>query len=101
MFSTYTYKKNIFTLLQSQIWRKFTKKFLKILNQTHTLPHNPEFISKYFSNKSTKTPFGGDFLITWLNESFFMMSMISCSLVEKTGYAENGGEKMEIEDEQN
>ena len=30
-----------------------------------------------------------------------MMGMISCSLVEKTGYAENGGEKMEIEDEQN
>ena len=50
---------------------------------THTLHYKPTFIPKYFSKKSTKTPFGGHFVIIWLNGSFFMMRCSKSSLIEK------------------
>ena len=45
---------------------------------------------KYFSIKSTETTFGYHFLIIWSNGSFFMLRCSKSSLVEKTGYRENG-----------
>ena len=65
-------------------------KVLKSLNHTYTLLHKPAFIPKYFSNKSTITPFGWHFLIIWLNGSFFTLRCSKSSLVEKNGYRENG-----------
>ena len=87
-----TYNKNNFTHLRSQTSQKFSKKFLKIQDHTHTLLHKPAFIPKYFCNKSTKTPFGGHFLIISLNRSFHD-EVLKTSLAEKTGYAENGKKK--------
>ena len=65
----------------------------------HTLLHKPAFIPNYFSNKSTKLPFGGHFLITWLNESFAHDEALKTSLEENTSYTKNGeknGDIMEI-----
>ena len=42
---------------------KILKKFSKIKNHSYTL-QKPVFISKYFSNKLTKTPLRGHLLIT-------------------------------------
>ena len=61
-------------------------------DQTHILLHKPTFMPIYFSNKFKKAPFGGHFLIIWLNGSFFMMRCSKTSLVEKTCYPENGEE---------
>ena len=44
---------------------------------------------KHFSNKSANTPFGGYFLVIWLNGSFFMLSCSKTSLTGKTGSTEN------------
>ena len=46
-------------------------------------------LHKHFSNKSTNTPFGGYFLVIWLNGSFFMLSCSKTSLTGKTGSTEN------------
>ena len=58
-----TWNKNSFTLPLSQTSQKSSKKFSKIQNHTHILLHKPALIPKYFSKKSTKTPFGGHFLV--------------------------------------
>ena len=55
----------------------------------HTLLHKPAFIPKYFCNKLTKTPFGGHFLIIWLN-GYFHDEVLKTLFVEKTGYVKNG-----------
>ena len=62
----------------------------KFKNRTYTLLHKPAFMPKYFSNKSTKTPFGCHLLKIWLDGSFFMLRCSKSSLVEKKHYTENG-----------
>ena len=83
--STTTYNKNSFTHLRSQTLQRFSKKFSKIQDHKHTLLYEPVFIPKYFCNKLTKTPFGGDFLIILLNASFHD-EVLKASLVQKTKY---------------
>ena len=61
----------------------------KFKNHTYTLLHKPAFMPKYFSNKSTKTPFGCHLLIIRLDGSFFMLRCSKSSLVEKKHYTEN------------
>ena len=56
----------------------------------YKLLHKPEFIPKYFSNKSTKTTFGCQFLTISLNGSFFMLRCSKSSLEEKNDQRENG-----------
>ena len=93
--STATYNKTDFThILVHKHHKNPQKNFPKIQNNTRTLLHKPAFMPKYFSNKSAKTLFGGDFLIIWLSGSFFMLRCSKTSLVEKTGYAENGETKL-------
>ena len=69
---------------------KILTKVLKNSKPYVQLLHKPAFIPKHFPNKSTKTPFGCHFLIILLNGSFFMLRCSKPSLVEKTGYRENG-----------
>ena len=70
---------------------KIHKKFPKNSKpHVHTLLHKQAFMLKYFPNKLTKTPFDGYFLIIWFNGPFSMLKCSKTSLVEKTGYRENG-----------
>ena len=65
----------------------------------HTPLHKPAFIPNYFSNKSTKTPFWWLFLDNLIEWIFAHDEVLKTSLVEKTGYTENGekdGDVMEI-----
>ena len=61
--STTTYNKNNFTNIFVPNITKILKNFLKLQDHTHTLLYKPAFIPKHFCSKSTKTPFGGHFLI--------------------------------------
>ena len=59
------------------------------ITRTHYFINQRSYLN-YFSNKSTKTPFGCYFLIIWLNGSFFLLRCSKSSLVGKKCYGENG-----------